>query len=286
MMATTPSEEEMARQASFIFKGIVLKLKASNVTQVEAVDRSRTIIVRVEEITEAPEAFMDFKGQEVTLKLREGGGERLKVGDQALFYTNGWIRAENLAVEEVGHHLVEDAGTESVAASNDDAGGHPSAREMRKRLSSADVIVTGRVTDIRIPESEEPGIVGSSTLEKPARFFPTSEREPKWREALVRITEVLKGAHEQKEIVVRFPATEDARFHQAPLFSTGQEGIFILHKTRKTSESAEDRPPATATDEEAETASTAYTALHPADFQPPAQLEQIKKLVKESAGKD
>jgi hypothetical protein len=286
-MTTIPGEEEMARQASFIFKGIVRKLKASNVAQVEARDKSKTIIVRVEEIKEAPEAFMDFKGQEVTLKLRDGGGERLKVGDQAIFYTNGWIRAENLAVEEVGHHLVKDAGTESIAArSGGDVAGYSSAREMRKRLSSADVIVTGRIIDIRLLESEEPGIVGSSTLEKPARFFPTSEREPEWREAVVRVAEVLKGAHDQQEIVVRFPASEDARFHQAPLLSTGQEGIFILHKTRKTSESVEDRPPATATDEEAETASTAYTALHPADFQPHAQLEQIKKLVKESAGKD
>jgi hypothetical protein len=284
-MATTPSEKEMARRASFIFKGTVLKLKASNVAQVEARDRSKTIIVRVEEIIEAPEALFEFKGQEVTVKLRDDGGERLNVGDQAVFYTNGWIRAENLAVEEVGHHLVEDAGTDSAAASNE-AAGHFSARDIRKRLSSADVVVKGRVTDIRIPESEEPKIVGSSTLEKPARFFPTSEHAPKWREAVVRVAEVMKGAHDRQEIVVRFPTSEDARWNQAPQFSTGQEGIFILHKTRKTGDSAEDRPPATATDEEAETTSTAYTALHPADFQPPAQLEQIKRLIKESAGTD
>jgi hypothetical protein len=284
-MTITPSEKEMARQASFIFKGTVLKLKASNVAQVEARDKSKTIIVRVEEITEAPEAFIDFKGQEVTVKLRTDGGRRLKVGDRAIFYTNGWIRAENLAVEEVGHQLVEDAGTDNVAASNE-AAGHFSARDMRERLSSADVVVAGRITDIRIPESEEPGIVGSSTLEKPARFFPASEHAPKWREAIVRVAEVLKGAHDQQEIVVRFPAGTDARWNQAPLFSPAQEGIFILHKTRKTSDSAEDRPPATATDEDAETTYTAYTALHPDDFQPPAQLEQIKKLTKESAGKD
>ncbi|HVG33401.1 MAG TPA: hypothetical protein VM911_09980 [Pyrinomonadaceae bacterium] len=284
-MANTPSEEEMARQASFIFKGKVLKLKASNVAQVEARDKSRTIIVSVEEIVEGPEAFADFKGREVTVKLRDDGGERLNAGDHAVFYTNGWIRAENLAVEEVGHRMVEDAGTDSIAASKE-AAGHFSARDMRQRLSSADVVVKGSITDIRIPETEEPKLVGSSSLEKPARFFPTGEHEPKWREAVVRITEVLKGAHDQKEIVVRFPASPDARWNQAPLFSTGQDGIFILHKTRKTSDSAENRPPATATDEDAETTSTAYTALHPMDFQPPAQLEQIKKLVKESAGKD
>lgn len=285
-MATTPSEKEMARQASFIFKGTVLRLKASNVAQVETRDKSKTIIVRVEEITEAPEAFIDFKGREVTVKLRDDGGKRLNVGDRAIFYTNGWIRAENLAVEEVGHHLVEDAGTDSAAASGDDDAGHFSARDLRQRLASADVIVAGRITDIRIPEAEEPGIVGSSSLEKPARFFPTSEHVPKWREAVVRVAEVLKGAHDQQEIVIRFPAGTDARWNQAPQFAPAQEGIFILHKTRKTSDSAEDRPPATATDEDAETASTAYTALHQLDFQPPAQLEQIKKLTKESAGKD
>src|ERR1043165_5249552 len=98
-MTDAPSEKELARRASFIVRGTVMKLKASNVAQVEAVDKDKTIIVHVDEIIEAPEGLTDFAGQEVTVKLR--GGSRLKVGDHAVFYTNGWIRAENLAVEEV-----------------------------------------------------------------------------------------------------------------------------------------------------------------------------------------
>jgi hypothetical protein len=153
--------------------------------------------------------------------------------------------------------------------------------DLQKRLASADVVVKGRVAEIRIPEdAEEPPLVGSANLEKPARFLPASEHETKWREATVRVAEVLKGTERQKNIVVRFPAEEDARWPQAPKFDTGREGIFVLHKTRKAGDTSEERPPATATDEEAETNATAYTALHPADFQPLKRLAEIRKLVK------
>lgn len=271
-MATIPSEEVMARQASFIFKGTVLKLKASNVAQVEARDKDSTIIVRVDEITKAPEGLADFKGREVTVKLRGGAG--LKIGDHALFYTNGWIRSENLAVEEVGHLPIESADTDTGEAADADAG-KSSSRDLQKRLASADVVVTGRVASIRIAEDAEPQrIVGSSTLDKPAKFPPADEHKRQWREALIAVAELLKGAHESKEIVVRFPASEGVRAPQATEFHTGQEGIFILHKTRKAGETAE----------EAKT-SAAYTAFEPEDFQPLAQLEQIRKLLKESAGK-
>lgn len=276
-MSNTPSEAELARQASFIFKGTVLKLKASNVAQVEARDKDKTIIARVDEIVQAPDAFADFINQEVTVKLREG--QNLKVGDHAVFYTNGWIRAENLAVEEVGHRAIEGAGTTS-----DDEAGHSSARELRKRLASAEAVVTGRVVNVRVPEDAEPRLVGSANLEKPARFLPASEPESKWREAVVHVTEVLKGAHDQQEIVVRFPASKDALGDQATEFQVGQEGVFILHKTLKTGETSEERPPATAKDEEALTTSNAYTALHPKDFQPLDQLEEIRKLVKADKG--
>ncbi|MBA3766448.1 MAG: hypothetical protein H0W99_05565 [Acidobacteria bacterium] len=281
-MPTSPSEEELVQQSRFIFRGNVQKLKAANVADMDAKDKSKSIIVRLDEIIQAPETFANYTGRDVTVKLR--GGKKLKVGDRAVFYTNGWIMGDNLAVEEVGHRPIEGAALTFVAATDDPAR-NLAARDVQERLTSADVVVTGRVASIRIPEdAEESGLV-SSALDKPARRSPISEHNPKWREAVVEVADVEKGAHAKKNIVVRFPSSDDVRWYKAPKFYPGQEGVFILHKTQKVSATADERAPATVTDEEAET-TDAFTALHPADFQPLKQREQVKTLIKTSPDTD
>src|SRR5262245_61647012 len=102
-MPAHSSEEELVKQARFIFQGSVRKLKASNMSEVE--DTSRTVIVRVDEIIQAPEALAGNVGRDITVKLSRG--EKVKQGEQAVFYTNGWIFGENIAVESIGHRVVE-----------------------------------------------------------------------------------------------------------------------------------------------------------------------------------
>ena len=98
-MSKNLSEADLARLANYVFKGTVIKLKKSNVPDVSAGDR--TVIVRVDETIESPETLADFNGREVTVEL--GGRKKVKEGDSAIFYTNGWIFGEGLAVRSIDH---------------------------------------------------------------------------------------------------------------------------------------------------------------------------------------
>jgi len=275
-MATTKNEEELIDEARFVFKGSVQKLNASNVAEVEAVDKSKTVIVRVDEIIQAPEAFADQIGRDVTVKLRSGGGKKLKAGESAVFYTNGWIMAENLGVEEVAHRPIE-AATRAMSAASADPARNLAERDVQKRLSSADVVITGKVSSIRIPEDAQTRGMLSESADGTTQHKPVSEHDPEWREAVVEVADVEKGPHAKKNIVIRFPSSEDVRWYKAPKFVPGQEGIFILHKTQEEPATGK-RAMGTVTSEEAET-TEAFTALHPADFQPLKKLTQVKTLM-------
>src|SRR2546423_582301 len=97
-MPTTVSEDTLAQQANFIFKGTVLKLKAATMPEIPLNDS--IIIVRVDEMIQAPESLADYAGREITVALE--GKKKVQAGEQAIFYTNGWIFGESLAVRSLG----------------------------------------------------------------------------------------------------------------------------------------------------------------------------------------
>ncbi|HKE30632.1 MAG TPA: hypothetical protein VKD65_02830 [Candidatus Angelobacter sp.] len=280
------SEEELVKQARFIFQGTVRKLKASNMSAIE--DTSRTIIVRVDEIIQAPEALAGYVGQDITIKL--SSGEKVKQGEQAVFYTNGWMFAETIAVESIGHRAVEETPLALSATRGGDPARTLADRDVQKRLATADVVVTGKVSSIRVPADAETGRPSTarrmrSAEEEQTRRPPISEHDAMWLDAVVEVADVEKGSHQKKEIVIRFPSSNDVRWYKAPKFRPGQEGVFILHKTRKSDQPSTRRVAATVTDEEAET-TEAYTALHPEDFQPLQQRAEIKTLIKATTDSD
>lgn len=275
-MPANPSEEELLKQARFVFKGTVQKLKAANVS---GVDKKRgTAIVRVDEVVQAPEGLGDYTGQDVTVIL--GEGEKVKAGQRAVFYTNATIFEENIGVESVGHRDIEGPAL-ALGADFRDPAINLARQQMKERLETADVVVTGKVKSVRLPE--EAGQAGAAVAAAEGAGSgtrrPISEHEPHWREAVVEVANVEKGAHAKKEIVIRFPDSNDVRWYKAPKFRPGQKGVFILHKTQPS------RPPrgravaATLTNKEAET-QEAYTALHPADFQPLHQHPEVQTLIK------
>src|SRR5438128_1043278 len=58
---------DLARQARFVFKGTVRKLKAATIADIN--DKSNTVVVRVDEIVHAPEDMSYFGGHEITVQL-------------------------------------------------------------------------------------------------------------------------------------------------------------------------------------------------------------------------
>jgi hypothetical protein len=253
----------LASQARFVFQGTVKKVRATTLKSVPAT--ARTIVVRVDRVIQSPETLSGYAGHDVTVNL--AAGERVRPGQALIFHTTGWIFGDSLAVQSLGH---EEATTPKVAA----AAAHPDdpvrslhARDAMTQAASADLIVTGRVSSVRVPAAEVQARAKASggTTER------ISEHAPIWQEAVINVDETHKGRERRKQVVVRFPSSTDVRWYHAPKFQAGQEGVFLLHKQQI---------PATRTKAASATPLKAeeYTALHPGDFQPLERLPQIRLM--------
>jgi hypothetical protein len=77
-----------------VFRGTVQRVAAANLDLVQA-DAS-TVVVRVDEVLKAPSSVGDFTGREITVKLLKGGAAI--AGEQAVFFTNGWLYGAELIV--------------------------------------------------------------------------------------------------------------------------------------------------------------------------------------------
>jgi hypothetical protein len=277
-MPTITDEETMLKQAKFVFDGTVQKLKASNVREVIKADKENSVVVKIDDVVQAPAILANYEGQEITVKLSKD--EKIRKGQRARFYTNGWIFSENIAVESLGHSDIEN----TMAATLSSSPGKPAktfaSQQMKERIETADVVVKGIVTGVRKPKKKTTQIAAAATTESPTRKR-ISEHDPKWREAVIKIEGVEKGSHKGKQVVVRFPQSNDVRWHKAPKFHEGQEGVFILHKKQETNAVPK---AATLTVEDVEDDADFFTALHPADFQPATQQKNIKTLIKEVSG--
>src|SRR5215813_13374851 len=107
-MAGSSKADELARQARFVFRGTVKKLKAATLSEIKKDDREHTVVVRVDQIMQAPPIFSSRTGQDITLKLKKG--EKVSVGQQAEFYTNSWlIGNDGVAVTSLGHTAIKKA---------------------------------------------------------------------------------------------------------------------------------------------------------------------------------
>jgi len=249
--------------ARFVFKGTVQKLKAATMREVQVDER--TAIVRVDEVIQAPEALSHYAGQNITVQL--AGKSKLKKGQQAVFYTNGLLFGDSVAVQAIDHHDLE-----KLPAAMAVAGGDPiknlAAKDIQARFSSADVIVSGRVTSVRVPSD----VVAAKAagLADPTVTGPISEHDPDWRIGEIQVDQVHKGSHKAKTAEVRFPSSPDVMWHDAPKFHTGQEGFFILHKSEKEKAAAKAAPTKDAGE---------YVALHPVDFQPFDEPGGIRNLI-------
>jgi len=265
-MPSSSSPDALAQEARFVFKGTVQKLKAATMGGIP-VD-NRTAVVRVDEVIHAPEALSHYAGQNITVLL--AGKKKFKKGQQAVFYANGLVFGESVAVQAVDHH---DVGKTPAAMAV--AGGDPvknlAVRDIQARLTSADVILSGRVTSVRVPSDVVAAKSAKSAgLADPTVTGPISEHDPVWRIGEIQVDQVHQGTHTGKTAEVRFPDSQDVMWHDAPKFHPGQEGFFILHKSEKVKVAAKSAPTKDAGE---------YVAFHPVDFQPFDEPGGIRNLI-------
>jgi hypothetical protein len=250
--------------AVFVFEGKVKKTKASNVKAVAS--SNRTVVATIERVERGPEPLVALSGSNVTVQLAEG--EQVKPGQRAVFYTKGMVFGENLAVQSLGHDdITSGAAAAAADATTVDKTREPAAaraathKKIRERAAEAPVVITGKVIAVGLPASGDVATAAAADAGEPRRV---SEHEPFWREAVVEVQQVHKGTVGKKQVVLRFPSSTDVRWHQAPKFEPGQEGVFSLHPDKVSRQPARGAVAASFDTIDQDT----YTCLNRADFQP------------------
>lgn len=234
--------EELTRAAQLVFRGTIQKVDASNLDAVPA--DSGTAVVRVDEVLKAAPSLGDFTGREITVKLAQPGDAT--PGEQAVFFTNGWLYGTTLAVIEVGR-LHGDAALfrGQVAAAVRQA----ADEELQGRLAGAALVVAGRVV-----ETHPAAVVGE--------VGEGSEHDPQWWEAVVQVDTVFKGKPEGQRVTFFYPMSRDVVWFEAPKPAVGSDGIWLLHR-----------------DQLPELGLPGYTALKPWNLLPRGQVDRVRRLL-------
>jgi hypothetical protein len=270
-MPTGSKAAALAQDARFVFVGTVQKLRAATMDDVPIDDR--TAVVRVDEVIHAPDVLTHYAGHDITVQV--GGRKRLHQGQQAKFYTNGWLFGDSVAVESIDH---EDVKRPAAAASRE--AGDPvrrlAQRDLQGRFGDASLVVSGRVTSVRLP-GDVVAARSARAIEPQANAGRISEHDPDWRVAEVQVDEVHKGTHPNGSVSIRFPSSQDVMWHDAPKFHPGQEGFFMLHKT----DEAVGKKAAVARGAAVQDKGD-YVAPHAADFQPFSDPGGVRQLIESS----
>ncbi|HEY3491903.1 MAG TPA: hypothetical protein VGK43_03060, partial [Solirubrobacterales bacterium] len=198
----------------------------------------------VDEVISAPASVGDPTGKEVTVALRRPGSVR--EGQQAVFFTAGWIYGTGLAVREVDRLDGRQASTdlrEQVA----DAQNRNEEADLALQLARAELVVAGRI--VRIAKEEI--------------RMPATEHDPDLHRAFVQVEEVLKGqAPPQGQVSFLFAASRDVQWDRSPKLEPGQDGVWILLRNEKRGLPLEE-----------------LTAFDPRDVQPRERTETVRRLL-------
>ena len=256
--------------APFVFEGSVKSLSASNVSAVPADDKA--VIVQVDHVRHAPGALAGFAGKEITVRLAPN--EKLAAGDHAIFFTEGLVYADHLAVQSMGHDPLIAVETRAALA-----GAGPVVQNLRRRIDQAHAVVSGRVSEVRaVKAPPAPAVAARATTPPEARI---SEHEPFWNDAVVDVSAVHKGPRQNK-VVVRFPTSTDVRWRNAPKFKKGEKGTWLLHTPLHTPlapSARAARAPAAKLKLGGAPPAEVYTALDPNDFHPAGESSALRAML-------
>jgi hypothetical protein len=241
--------QDLVARSQFIFKGHVVKPNASNVKAVAS--SNRTAVVRVEEVLDAPSTLGDYTGQEITVQLSQPS--RLVAGQEALFFTVGWVYGETLAVKEVGRLAGAAAAADTARKQIADARRRADDTVLGQRIRASQFVVAGKVATTGPLGDRGPDTRGT-------------EHDPEWQVAVIDVGSVEWGQAPSRTVSVLFPASRDVMWARSPKFQPGQAGIWLLHRERLPRIAAAAPP--------------FYTALEPLDFHPPAALDRVRRIVK------
>ena len=202
--------EQAIRNSRFIFAGTFETLSASNLSLLAPSEQ--TALVRVRTVVEQPPVFGPVQGALVTVQLESTAGA--VEGGQAVFFTNGMLYGEHLAVSEVAR-IPDQPGIPESAILDPLRSDVTAVRQMEAdealsaRLASAVAVVSGRVGETRtLGRSDEAG-----------------EHSATWIFAGLAVDSTLKG---RPAAGVYFAEDADEFWAESPKLTPGQQGIFLL----------------------------------------------------------
>jgi hypothetical protein len=231
---------DLAHQAALIFTGTVVELAGSTVPVLPPSDN--LVVVHIDRGLRVDPVLGDLRGKNITLAA--ASPKTLRVGQQAVFFTNSWIHGKGIAARELEHVDVNQE-QDVVAA----IAALPEAHLM-DRLRSAELVVAAQVARIG-----------------PERIASRDRNAARWAAAELRVQRVLDGQSRQSTTVY-FPTARQPLWINAPRFAEGQKGVFILHV-----------PARAALPSLAILEPGSLVALDPDDFQPESRLSDVERLV-------
>jgi hypothetical protein len=257
--ASGQNTQTLSKSSDMAFIGTVLEMHAVSFAGVAA--SPETMVVKIDRVLEKPAAIVLRAGDKVTVAAKDPS--QFHPGLQATFYCVGWVFGSGVALREVGHEVPSDP-TDPV---NPDQKQQEQA-EVRKQISDADLRA-------RIQSSEQVSVgrvakVQEAKLEAAtATRVPISEHNPEWTDATIHIESTIKGDSSAQNVVVRFPASIDVMWYEAPKLKEGQEGTFFLQKDKLSGS-----PMALIEGVQG----TVYMALRPGDVLSKGEAQRVKAL--------
>jgi len=260
--AQDDSAAALAERSAIVLRGKVVKTYASAEPTLAA--SKQTAVVMVLETLAGQEIVGEQNGKTATVVLHSP--DRLKVGDEALFFGNPRFMGQSLTLADEGEILA----APGAAAPVDDARRGIQARRdrpVRERLEVAALVFRGTVESVRPLAAA----AGPGNKPEPAG----SEHDPEWQVAMVRVASPLRGGKAGDQVAVIFAASRDIVWFAAPKLSQGQDAIFVAHAADK-EEGGRDRSAALATFLAQQ---TAYLVTKPSDVLAPTEEARVRGLL-------
>jgi hypothetical protein len=239
--------KQLLERSNFSFVGSIVHLGAATMTNIPIDDH--TAVVHIDHVLHAPDAFAHMEGQRITIQLAPDA-DVPTAGQTWAFFVEGLAIGESVAVREIGRlpvDSVEPHVTAALASGTPASAFYTERHEMkqgkiRDHMLAADAVVLGRVVSIEK--------IGPSSH---------SEHDPDWWRATIEVFHVERGNVPAGNVQVLFANSRDVRWYSAPKATASQGGAWILHAT-----------------EGALQALAPFQILHPEDFQPTQQLDQLR----------
>lgn len=203
--------EVLVINAGFIFAGTVRHLRAATIA---GLPDERAAVVQVNSPLQSSALLEAYVGRDVTVELRDQ--DDLTEGDEIVFFADGWVYGQSIAVRELGHRSVPDD-LARIRREIVEAKERIVEEDLRKRLANAVAVVVGRVAHTtEVVSRDERG--------------PEREHDPRWFEAVIIVDSLLRGSLAHRTVTVLFPGSRDVKWRSAPKLHAGQSGIWVLHE--------------------------------------------------------